>query len=62
MCWLMVHSIETQQVKTARQLSKQLASGASKDASREGVLLLDPVRDPARQLIELPIVRYATEL
>ena len=57
-----VLGIKPQQVKRARQLAKQLASGASKDASLEGVLLLDPARDPARRLVEFPILRYATEL
>ena len=57
-----VHGIKPQQVKKARQLAKQLASGACKNASLEGVLLLDPARDPARRLVEMPILRYATEL
>ena len=57
-----VHGIKPQQVKKARQLAKQLAPGASKNASLEGGLLLDLARAPARRLIKMPIFRFATEL
>ena len=57
-----VHGVKPQQVTKARQLAKQLTAGVSKMASLEAALLLDPSKDPARRLLELPILRYATEI
>ena len=57
-----VHGVKPQQVVKARQLAKQLTAGTAKMASLEASLLLDPTKDPARRLLELPILRYATEI
>ena len=53
--------MQPQQIVKSRRLAKQLTASAAKKAFLEVALLLDPTNDPARRLLELPILRYVTE-
>ena len=57
-----VHGVKQQQLVKAMQLAKQLTAGAARTASLEAALLLGPTKEPARRLLELPILRYAIEI